>query len=119
MARPYPHKRVARAAAVSIVTFFTVLTAIWLAPRMSDAVAAWLRTPPIRSVTIALPAAVRVQHVPMASADAAAGEGRGGPRPASSAGGWNCAGCAWWRSTALRTPMAEESSWAWFGKRWL
>jgi len=73
MARPYPHKRVARAAAVSIVTFFTVLTAIWLAPRMSDAVAAWLRTPPIRSVTIALPAAVRVQHVPMAFADAAAG----------------------------------------------
>jgi len=73
MARPYPHKWVARAAAVSIVTFLTVLTAIWLAPRVSDAAAAWLRTPPIRSVTIALPAAVPVRQVSTASADAAAG----------------------------------------------
>ena len=73
MARPHPHKRVARAAAVSIVTFCAVLTAIWLAPRVSDAFAAWLRTPLIRSATIALPAALPVQQVSTASGEAGAG----------------------------------------------
>jgi flagellar hook assembly protein FlgD len=73
MARTLPHSRVARVAAVSIVTFFSVLSAIWLAPRMSDAVAAWLRTPPVRSATIALPAAVPVQEPPGVATDAGAG----------------------------------------------
>jgi flagellar hook assembly protein FlgD len=60
MARPHPHKRVARAAAICILTFVLTLAAIWLAPRVSDAVAAWVRTPAVRTRTIALPDALPV-----------------------------------------------------------
>ncbi len=60
MARAHPHKRVARAATISIVTFIATLAAVWLAPRASDAVAAWLRTPDVRLQTIALTAALPV-----------------------------------------------------------
>jgi hypothetical protein len=60
MARAHPHKRAARAAAISILTFIATLAAIWLAPRASDAVTAWLRTPVVRSQTIALSAALPV-----------------------------------------------------------
>jgi flagellar hook assembly protein FlgD len=69
MASPHPHNRVARVAAVSLVTFIAALSAIWLAPRVSDAVAAWVRTPPIRAVTIDLPAAVPVQPAPASPAE--------------------------------------------------
>ena len=60
MARPHPHKRVARAAAICILTFIATLAAIWLAPRASDAVAAWVRTPGVRTQTIALSAPLPV-----------------------------------------------------------
>jgi len=60
MARAHPHKRVARAATISILTFIAALAAISLAPRVSDAVAAWLRTPDVRTQTIALSAALPV-----------------------------------------------------------
>jgi flagellar hook assembly protein FlgD len=73
MARPQPHKRAVRATAVSIVTFLAVLVAIWLAPRVSDAVAAWVRTPPVRSATIVLSAAVPVQRPSAAATGSASG----------------------------------------------
>jgi len=60
MARAHPHKRVARAATISILTFMATLAAIWLAPRASDAVAAWVRAPDVRTQTIALTAALPV-----------------------------------------------------------
>ena len=59
MARPRPHKRVARAAAVSILTFTAALAALWCAPRVSDAVAAWLRTPQVRAATLAVAGGLR------------------------------------------------------------
>ena len=60
MARSHSHKRVARAATISIVTFMATLAAIWLAPRVSDAVAAWVRAPDVRTQTIALSATLPV-----------------------------------------------------------
>ncbi len=60
MARAHPHKRVARAAAISILTLIATLAATWLAPRASDAVAAWLRTPDVRTQTTALSAPLPV-----------------------------------------------------------
>ena len=60
MARAHPHKRVARAATISILTFIATLAVVWLAPRVSDAVAAWLRAPDVRTQTIALAAALPV-----------------------------------------------------------
>ena len=86
MARAHPHKRVARAAAISIVTFIATLAAIWLAPRASDAVAAWLQTPEVRTQTVALPAALPVAapgSVTGAAAQAAAA--RGGDAPTGAA----------------------------------
>ena len=71
MARPHPHKRVARAAAICILTFIATLAAIWLAPRASDAVAAWVRTPDVRTQTVALPAALPVAG-PRVATDASA-----------------------------------------------
>jgi flagellar hook assembly protein FlgD len=71
MARPHPHKRVARAATISILTLIATLAAIWLAPRASDAVAAWVRTPQVRTQTIALSAALPVEPSPGASGDSA------------------------------------------------
>jgi flagellar hook assembly protein FlgD len=62
MARAHPHKRVARAATISILTFIATLAAIWLAPRASDAFAAWLRTPEVRTRTIALSVALPVHR---------------------------------------------------------
>jgi flagellar hook assembly protein FlgD len=60
MARAHPHKRVARTAAISILTLIATLAATWLAPRASDAVAAWLRTPDVRTQTTALSAPLPV-----------------------------------------------------------
>src|SRR5665647_2971694 len=72
MARAHPHKWAARAAAISILTFMATLAAISLAPRASDAVAAWLRTPDVRTQTIALSAALPVT-APRAPAGAVTG----------------------------------------------
>jgi flagellar hook assembly protein FlgD len=71
MARPHPHKWVARAAAICILTFIATLAAIWLAPRASDAVAAWVRTPSVRIQTVTLSSALPVA-APRATADASA-----------------------------------------------
>jgi flagellar hook assembly protein FlgD len=54
MAPPHPHKRTVRAAAVLTLAFLAALAAIWLAPRVSDAVAAWVRTPAVRTHDLAL-----------------------------------------------------------------
>jgi len=78
MARAHPHKRAARTATISILTFIATLAAMWLAPRASDAVAAWLRTPDVRTQTIALSVALPVT-APRAPAAAA---GRAAAAPA-------------------------------------
>ncbi len=54
MARPLPHKRAARVAAVSILTFIAVMAGIWLAPRVSVAVAQWLATPSLRMASVSV-----------------------------------------------------------------
>ena len=82
MARAHPHKRVARAAAISILMFIATLAAVWLAPRASDAVAAWLQTPEVRTQTIALPAALPVVAPGSAAGKATrAPDVRGGEAP--------------------------------------
>ena len=48
MARPHPHKRAVRATVVLTLALLAAMAAIWLAPRVSDAVAAWMRTPRAR-----------------------------------------------------------------------
>lgn len=68
MARLHPHNRAARAAAVSTLALLAALAAIWLAPRISDAVAAWMRTPIVRSHELALPNALPVEPVAGAAA---------------------------------------------------
>ncbi len=54
MARPHPHKRAVRTAAVSVLALSAALVAIWLAPRVSEAAAAWMRTPAVRTHELAL-----------------------------------------------------------------
>ena len=54
MARPHPHKRAVRATAVLTLALLAAMAAIWLAPRVSDAVAAWMRTPAVRTHDLAL-----------------------------------------------------------------
>ena len=81
MARTHPHKRVARAATVSMLTFIAALAAISLAPRVSDAVETWLRTPDVRTQTIALSAALPVAAP--RTADGAAGRAAVAPAEAA------------------------------------
>ncbi len=54
MATHLPHKRAARAAAIFLLTCIGALLAVWSAPRVSEAVAAWMSAPPVRSVSLAL-----------------------------------------------------------------
>jgi flagellar hook assembly protein FlgD len=77
MARPLPHKRVARAAAVSILTFAAVIAVLWSAPRVSGAVAEWLRTPQVRAVTLQVAGGLTLEPA-TASARAAAPGSRAG-----------------------------------------
>jgi flagellar hook assembly protein FlgD len=56
MARPHPHKRAARLAAVSILSLFGAVALVWAAPRVSGAVEAWVSTPPVELRTADLPA---------------------------------------------------------------
>jgi flagellar hook assembly protein FlgD len=79
MVRAHPHKRVARAATISMLTFMATLAVIWLAPRASDAVSAWVSTPEVRTHTIALSAALPV------NAAGAAGRAAAAPDEASAA----------------------------------
>jgi hypothetical protein len=81
MAGSHPHKRAA-AAAVSIVTFVAALAAVWLAPRVSDAVAAWLQAPPVRSRTVTLGVSLPVT----AAGDAAPAGRRVAPSQAAAPG---------------------------------
>jgi len=61
MARHTPHKRAARAVAISILTFMAALAALWSAPRVSDAVATWLRTPQVRAATLTVAGGLPLQ----------------------------------------------------------
>ena len=63
MARPHPHKRAARLAAISILSVLGAVVGIWAAPRVSDAVAAWMSTPPVELRSAALPSALPVGPV--------------------------------------------------------
>jgi flagellar hook assembly protein FlgD len=74
MARARAHKRAARVAAVSIITLMAALAAIWCAPRVSEAVAAWVRTPQVHSATIAVPAGLPVAAPAASAARTAAGD---------------------------------------------
>ena len=69
MARPHPHKRAARLAAFSILCVVAAVAAVWSAPRLSDAVAAWMNQPPVTLRTAVLqdglgggPGGVRRDH---------------------------------------------------------
>ena len=64
MARPRPHKYAARLAAVSILLVFGAVAAVWTAPRASEAVAAWMSTPPVELRTTSLPASLPVGAAP-------------------------------------------------------
>lgn len=68
MARPHPHKRAARLAAISILSVFGAVVGIWSAPRVSDAVAAWMSTPPVELRSAALPSALPVGQSSVAGA---------------------------------------------------
>ena len=54
MARPHPHNRAARRAAFSILCVLAAVAAVWAAPRLSDAVAAWMNDPPVALRTAVL-----------------------------------------------------------------
>jgi len=60
MARPHSHKRIAAAATISMLSFLGTLLVVWALPRVSDAVAAWVSNPPVRSTETTLPAGLPV-----------------------------------------------------------
>ena len=60
MARPHPHKRAARFAAVFILSVVGAVAAVWVAPRVSPAVQTWMSAPPVELRTASLPAALPV-----------------------------------------------------------
>ena len=70
MARPHPHKHAARLAAISLLSLFGAVVGIWAAPRVSDAVAAWMSTPPVELRTTALPKSLPVGQAPVGGARA-------------------------------------------------
>ncbi len=68
MARPHPHKRAARLAAISILSVLGAVVGIWCAPRVSDAVAAWMSAPAVELRTMTLPATLSVGRPPVGEA---------------------------------------------------
>ena len=72
MARPHSHKRAARLAAFSILSVLGAVIAVWAAPRVSDAVAAWMNEPAVELRTAVLPAALPVGSASAATSDAKA-----------------------------------------------
>jgi flagellar hook assembly protein FlgD len=54
MARPHPNNRAARLAAFSLLCAVAAVAAVWAAPRLSDAVAAWMNDPPVELRTAVL-----------------------------------------------------------------
>ncbi len=57
------HKWPARVAVVCVVSVVALLAVAWTAPRVSGAVATWLRTPPVRASSIVLAGGLPVQRV--------------------------------------------------------
>ena len=96
MARPHPHKRAARAAAISILSVIGAMLVVWAAPRVSVAVAAWMSAPPVRTTTTSLPAPLAVGP---------AGEARTAPR--SVAGAADAAVAAAGRTVAAASPTID------------
>jgi hypothetical protein len=72
MARPHPHKRAARLAAISILSVLGAMAAVWTAPRMSAAVDTWMSTPPVQVRTASLSAPLPVGPAAPATGDASA-----------------------------------------------
>jgi flagellar hook assembly protein FlgD len=68
MARPHPHKRAACLAAISILSVLGAVAGVWAAPRVSDAVAAWMSDPPVEVRTTKLPETLPVGRAPVAGA---------------------------------------------------
>ncbi len=64
MARAHTHKHAARLAAISILLLIGALAAVWSAPRASEAVAAWMSTPPVELRTTSLPVPLPVGAAP-------------------------------------------------------
>ena len=60
MMRTPTHKRAARLAAVCIGSLLAAGAVVWAAPRVSQAVAAWASTPPVRVRSMSVPAALPV-----------------------------------------------------------
>ncbi|MGE5228641.1 MAG: FlgD immunoglobulin-like domain containing protein [Deltaproteobacteria bacterium] len=73
MARPRPHKRAARLAAIFILSALGAVAAVWAAPRVSGAVEAWMSTPPVDLRTTNLGVALPVVAVGGETGRAAAG----------------------------------------------
>ncbi|HEX5641672.1 MAG TPA: FlgD immunoglobulin-like domain containing protein [Thermoleophilia bacterium] len=90
MARPRPHKRAARLAAIFTLSVLGAVAAVWAAPRVSGAVEAWMSTPPVELRTTNLGAALPVvpetgaTGVTGGRAAAAAGDGSVATDPAAS-----------------------------------
>jgi flagellar hook assembly protein FlgD len=57
--------------AISILSVLGAVVGIWCAPRVSDAVAAWMSAPPVELRTMTLPAALPVGRAPVDAARAA------------------------------------------------
>ena len=86
MARPHPHKRAARLAALSIFFVLAAVVAVWAAPRLSDAVAAWMHDPPVELRTAVLQDGLTVGPASPARRGSAAGRAAGASGAAPTAG---------------------------------
>ncbi len=82
-----PHNRAARRAAISILCTVAAVAAVWAAPRLSDAVAAWMNDPPVALRTAVLQGGLTVGPVaPTATTRSAAGRAAGAAGAAPTAG---------------------------------
>jgi flagellar hook assembly protein FlgD len=99
MAGPHPHKRVARTAAISILSVVGAVLAVWAAPRVSDAAAAWMSTPPVRTATTSL-----TSSLPVAPALARAGAAQS--KMAAASGGGTAASASQVIDSGMRFTMA-------------
>ena len=77
MARPHPHKRAARLAAIFILSVVGAVAAVWVAPRVSPAVETWMSAPPVELRTTSLPAALPVGPVDVSTAGRGAATAEG------------------------------------------
>ena len=108
MARPRPYKRAARLAAISILLVFGAVAAVWAAPRASEAVAAWMSTPPVELRTTSLPASLPVGATP-AGGDALRGASAGeAPADAGTASPVIDAGMRFTMAGVICAPPAQQ-----------